>query len=274
VAHKLVYSSVAAAALALVLTAGPGRAAVFAEFTPDSPGANYMWRQSGGAGDEGAFYSVMGGFSPGAVGAAVHFSFLDPSLSALAFLPATFLLSSAVTTSTPATTGVDGSLTQGNVGGSFSFTYAGPTQTIGSITLTHNATNLLSGVFTSAFIKGLGSTLSGNMSSSPGALTFTSDVESFTKTVPGSQAFMFDLLSAQFAASPGKSLATLTAHGGGRFSFLTGDTKEPKSGVPEPATWGLMITGFGMVGGLTRAAAHGGRLRAALTAGVPVTAEG
>jgi hypothetical protein len=252
VTHKFVYPTVAAVALAFVLTAGPGHAAVFAEFTPDGPGANYMWRQSGGAGDQGAFYSVTDGFSPAAQGEAVHFSFLDPSLSALAFPPATFLLSSTVTTSTPATQGVDGSLTQGNIGGAFSFTYAGPTQTIGSITLTHNVTNLLSGVFTSAFIKGLGSTLSGNMSSTPGALTYTSDVESFTKSAPGSQDFVFNLLSAQFSASPGKSLATLTAHGGGSFGFLTRDFAAPIGGVPEPATWGLMITGFGMVGGLTR----------------------
>jgi hypothetical protein len=247
-----VYSTVAAAALAFVMTAGPGRAAVFADFTPTTSAADYKWLQSGAAGDEGSFFSIVNPASTVAQGRAVTFTYLDPALSALAFLPATFLLNGGVTTSTPATT--DGtSFTQLNVDGTFSFTYSGPTKTIGSITLTHDVTNLLSGVFTGAYIRGSTGSGSANLTSTLGTLSYTSDVESFTGIVPGSQEFAFNLLSAQpgFSAVAGKSLNTFTANGGGNFSFLTTGVGR-HGGVPEPATWGLMIAGFGMMGGLLR----------------------
>jgi hypothetical protein len=246
VAHNRFYASVAAVAFALVLTAGPGRAAVFADFTPDTASADFKWIRSGGAGDEGSFLSISNAASNVAQNTAVHFSFLDPALSALAFLPANFMLNSGVTTPTPATLNADGSYSQTNIDGSFSFTYTGPTQTIGSVHLVQNVTNLLSGVFSAAYIKGIGNSGSANLASTLGTLSYTSDVETFAGLAPGSEEFAFNMLAdrSAFTAVLGKALTGFSANGGGNFSFAS---------IPEPGAWLLMVAGFGGLGAAMRA---------------------
>src|SRR5689334_5792563 len=138
-----------AVALSALLQAPIAHAAVFAQFVPDSAAADFSWVN---AGANGQFVSGSG---TTASPVAVHFDFLDPSLSGLGFLPATFTLD-ASEVATPAIDNGGGLFTQTNVGGTFSFIYSGPTQTIGGVTLTQNVTNLLSGVFTGAWIQGIG----------------------------------------------------------------------------------------------------------------------
>jgi hypothetical protein len=241
-AHRNLTLAPAALALSLILQSPVAHAAVFAQFQPDTAAADFSWVNGG----SGGTFDSGSGATP--VGVATHFDFLDPSLSFLGFLPATFTLDAGVSAGHPAVDDGGGLFTQTNVDGSFSFIYSGPTQTIGSVTLTHGVTNLLSGVFTNAWIQGAGGSGSANRSAPVGSLTYTSDLEPFTGLVPNSEEFAFNLLSVSpgFGAAVGKALNTATASGGGNFSFVS-------VRVPEPASWTLMIVGFGLAGAGLRA---------------------
>ena len=78
-----------------------------------------------------------------------------------------------------------------------------------------------------------------------GSATYSSDVANLAGLTPGSEEFAFNLLnvSPHFGATTGQALNSFTANGGGNFGAL---------GVPEPATWGLMIVGFGGLGLMLR----------------------
>jgi hypothetical protein len=247
------FASAAAVAAALSVAA-PVHAAVFAQFTPDLASADYKWVRNG-AGTGGHFFSIVQGASTVAQGAKTHFSFLDPALAALAFLPATFKLDATVANGNPATQNA-GIWTQKGVSGSFSFIYSGVTTTIAGHTLIHNTTNLLSGVFTDAWISGAGGSGSANLAmGNGGTATYTSSVEPFLNLAANTEEFAFNLLGTVndfgtkkkplpgFNAVGGDALDSFRANGGGNFSFQT---------VPEPATWGLMIVGFAGVGAMVR----------------------
>ena len=252
-------ASAAALAMTLAASAAPAQASVFAQFTPDSNARDFRWINSG-PGDNGTgghFFSINTQGATAAQGVATHFSFLDPALSALAFIPATFTVDANVATGNPASVNSAGVWAQTGLNGSFSFIYSGATITnfMGSgIDLVHNS-NLLSGVFTGAWIQGSGGSGSFNLAQGNGGVaTYTSDYESFSHLSPGTEEFAFNLLSTSpgFGAKPGKALKSFRSNGGGNFSFVP---------VPEPASWGLMIVGFAGLGGLMR----GRRERAAAT---------
>jgi hypothetical protein len=230
---------VAAAAVALSLSALPAKAAVFADFTPDAGTADFKWVKTGNT--SGDFFSIAIVSNVSAVGAATHFSFLDPTLSALVFLPATFTMSASVANSAAINNG-GGAFTQPGVGGNFSFIYSGPTTTIGGVLLTQNVTNLLSGVFSGGTISGGGRSGAANLAvANGGVLSYTSDVETFTGMAPMTQEFAINLLNAEpkFQAAAGQALRSFNANGGGNFSFGV---------APEPGAWALMILGFGGLG--------------------------
>jgi len=228
-----------AVALAALLQGPIAHAAVFAQFQPDTSVPDFSWVNNGSSGQ------FLSGTGATASPIAVHFDFLDPSLSGLGFLPAAFTLD-ASTVATPAINNGGGLFTQTNVGGTFSFIYTGPTQTVGGVTLTQNVTNLLSGVFSGAWIQGIGGSGSANRSAPVGSLTYTSDLEHFAHLTAGTQEFAFNLLTVSpgFGASAGSSLNSFTADGGGNFSF--------SGAVPEPAAWAFMIAGFSLAGAMLR----------------------
>ena len=244
-------ASAAAVALSLAAAAAPAHASVFAQFSPDTGASDYKWINSGASnsGTGGEFLSIVSNASTVAQGVATHFSFLDPALSALAFIPATFTIDATVAAGHPATLQAStGVWTQTNLNGSFSFVYTGATiaNYLGSgINLVHNS-NLLSGVFTDAWIQGAGGSGSTNLANmNGGTVTYASAYKSFANVLPGSEEFALNLLnvSPAFGANTNKALKNFTANGGGNFSAIA---------VPEPATWGLMIVGFGGVGAMVR----------------------
>src|SRR5262245_33648948 len=104
----------AAAALALSLAAVglPVRAAVFAQFSPDTGSADFKWVRSGSPSTGGDLFTITSASATSTQGVATHFSFLDPALSALAFLPATFKLTANVPSGNPAVNGGGGVFTQ------------------------------------------------------------------------------------------------------------------------------------------------------------------
>ena len=90
-----------AAVVAAALAAQPAQAAVFAQFSPNTGDADFRWIRSAGLGTNGHLFSIVNPASTVAQAAATHFTFLDPALSALVFLPSTFKLDANVVT-TPA----------------------------------------------------------------------------------------------------------------------------------------------------------------------------
>jgi hypothetical protein len=243
------FVSAAVLAMALAASAAPVQAAVIAQFSPDTSAKDFRWINSAASdnGTGGHFISITNQNSTVAQGVATHFSFLDPALSALAFIPATFKIDATVANGHPASQNA-GVWTQTNLNGSFSFIYTGATinNFHGSgINLTHNS-NLLSGVFTDAWIQGAGGSGSTNLATlNGGVAAYTSAYRSFAHVAPGSEEFAFNLLSVSpaFGAKPGKAMKSFRANGGGNFSAAA---------VPEPATWGLMIVGFGGIGAVIR----------------------
>jgi hypothetical protein len=238
------------AAVSLPVAAG---AAVIAQFDPDTNAADYKWvRDAVGTGGEFSSVGTNGPTAGCTTCTATHFSFLDPALSALAFLPATFQIDAVAPDGNPAAVNGVGVWTQTGLDGHFHFTYWNPadafgsTQTIGGHTLTNGVTNLLSGIFTGAWIQGAGGSGSTNVTiANGGHATFASDLFSVSHVVAGTEEFSLNLLavSPSFGAPAGKALNSFTANGGGNFSAET---------VPEPAAWTLMILGFGGIGAILR----------------------
>ncbi len=262
---KALTTLASAAALAVTITAAlPAKAAVIATFSPVNSAADYRWIKSGGsgstAGTGGHFFSLAAIPDPAhkgrfltnnstvAQGVNVNFSFLDPDLLLLSNIPATFMIDGTIGTGHSANLNSAGIWTDTGLNGQFSFIYTGPTinNFHGSgIDLIANS-NLLSGTFTNAWIQGAGGSGSTNVSvGNGGSAHFTSSYEHFPGLVPNSEEFALNLLSVSpsFGASKNKALNSFRANGGGNFSAEM---------VPEPATWTMMIVGFGAVGALVR----------------------
>jgi hypothetical protein len=245
---KALTTFASAAALAVTLTAAavPAHAGVFAQFSPDTNASDYKWIKNNTGGE---FISITANTDTTAQAVATHFSYLEPSYAALAFLPAAFTIDATAAQGNPASFAAGpGTFTQTGLNGSFSFIYTGPTQTVGIFNLVHNVTNLLSGVFTNAWIQGAGGSGSTNVTiGNGGTATYNSGIVDFSHVPAGSEEFAFNLLNVSPAFGADlvhhKALNTFTANGGGNFHA---------DAVPEPATWGLMIMGFGGIGALIR----------------------
>ena len=222
-------------AVAAVSVASASQAATFATFTQVDSNPNVLWSNPGNT--TGGSFGSLSGASLGA--AHVYFSFLDPALAAaVSNVPADFNLVSSVPLGNPAIN--FGVLTQGALQGSFSFTYTGLPDLIVGATHFHTGANLLSGVFANGFISGIGSAGSAFAATASGSvISFTSAFKSFSGSVQRDFAINMTSITPLLSATPGKALKTFKASAGGAFS-----TKA----VPEPSTWAIMITGFGMIG--------------------------
>ena len=129
--------------IAAIAVAAPGHATVtFANFSAVSTADNFVWTKSG-----------LNATFDNAAGAQVDFKFLDGELAGSSLL-ANFTLTGAETGNAASSNGaIPPVLTQPGVGGSFDFTYAGPTTTVDGHLLTTGAT-LLSGTFTDGSLTG------------------------------------------------------------------------------------------------------------------------
>jgi len=234
------FASAAVLAATLAVAAAPAHASVFAQFSPDTNSSDYKWIKNNTGGE---FISTGTATDTTATAVATHFSFIDPTYAALSFLNAAFTIDATAAQGNPATLAPGpGTWTQTGLTGSFHFVYTGPTQTIDGFNLVSGVTHLLDGVFTDAWIQGAGGTGSTNVTiGNGGSASYSSDIVNFAGVTPGSEEFAFNLLnvSPHFGASANKALNSFTSNGGGNFSA---------AGVPEPATWGLMIVGFGGLG--------------------------
>ncbi len=242
-----------AAAASLAAFASASQAAQFARVTPSTDTVdNVVWTNTGtgGTGLGGTFDNLTGTSAT-----AYTIRFTSGPLAGVQ-IPVLFSL----TASSTAPAGIDASdtYTQPGIDGDFSFTYEGTT----GGGLTHGE-NLLSGHFTDAWIQGSGD--EGNFALSlanSGVVTFTSQYQNFTHVIAGSEGFTLELgLDDAFnhdkgivttpglnPAHPGagtNSIVSFEANMGGTFT-------DRLAAVPEPATWGLMLVGFGGMGVVLR----------------------
>lgn len=133
--------------------------------------------------------------------------------------------------------------------GTFSFVSATPVTFAGS-----TGTNFLSGTFNGGAFTALigGSTASYGNSTPPNTVNFTSSFLDFTESTERGLVFGISginplISAASFGAGPANFAGTIV----GSFSADVFAGNELPV-VPEPATWALMIGGFGMVGGAMR----------------------
>ena len=135
---------------------------------------------------------------------------------------------------------------QPNISGTFKFVYTGPTFTNVNNVLVATGANLLTGTFTGASFVGNRFSLTGNFNAAqPATMTFSSAFINFATSSQRTTAanLFFRRPYAAGANNTPRSVQDWQANSTGTFSAL---------GIPEPATWGLMIFGFGGAGAMLR----------------------
>jgi hypothetical protein len=182
--------------------------------------------------------------------AATVFTFDLTPLSAFGNLQSTFTFSAHETAA--ASSGSIGGVTYVTApyDGSFTYTYAGPTTTMGAVTLTTGET-LLQGTFTNAAFTARSSASGGGLADDSilGTVSYTSGLPSSVLPLASTgQSFSLDFIDmSPVAALQNGFLRHFTAVGSGQFSAdVTGGGGG--GGVPEPATWALMLTGVAGIG--------------------------
>ncbi len=222
----------ALAALGLVAglaAAAPASAVTFATFNPINSTANVS----------------LSGLTLSS-NSTVKFDYLDPALAALGDLTATFNLNATETGAI-----AFGPISLASFDGSFSLTSAGPTKTAGIYTV-HNGDDLLSGSFLGSVFSGYGSTGSLLDSILAGGLVSYNSNNFVTFDGLGDEglALAMTSITPTVKVLNGK-LTPFASVAQGGFS-ADGVTDGGGGGVPEPATWALMLTGFGLVGASIR----------------------
>lgn len=230
------FAASAVAALAVGVAASANAATIFATTNTLGSSPNFTFTNNGATG------TLTGSGST-----AFSFENLGNALDGLTNLNATFSLSATATGAASSAGAPTNLWTQTGVTGSFTYAYSGPNTTINGVTLTTGEV-LLKGTFDDAWIQGAGGTGSTNLAlGNGGTLTYSSDLSQLVIPAGSTSEFAYNLLNVTpaFGASQGQVLNSFTAQGDGKFDFTGG-------AVPEPATWALMIMGFGGAGALIR----------------------
>lgn len=252
---KALATAVVAAGTMFVATA-PAQAVItpFAQYQAIGNGANLRWQNNGTNGSNGtggSLYTTATASSTVPGSRLVSFSFLQPALAPFVTnVNALFTLSASVT-ATPAQL-LAGFLIQPGIAGTFSFVTTAPIAV--NNTVYAAGSNLLSATFSQAAIVGQRSGTSGSISASStnpaNTISYTSDFLSFDPAASLDFSLSLTSITSVLQATPTngiptRALRTFRALSTGSFS------SEPApivTAVPEPAVWGLMIVGFGLVG--------------------------
>ena len=241
-------TALAVGAVASLLAAAPSQATTFADYSAADSFNNIQWTQS-----DLATGGVLSATSASGDTAPVYFSFLTPALASLAHLQATFRFTGTAPDGSPATS-LAGLLAQPNLAGTFSFTYAGLADLTADGHVYHTGANLLSGTFGGAYIAGPNNGSSGSTfdaTSSGGSVSFASDFLTFMGVGDRSFSLSMTSIADPLNAGAGQSLDSFGAVSTGSFEAAIGGGGG-QGGVPEPASWALMILGFGVIGATLR----------------------
>lgn len=184
-----------------------------------------------------------------------YFTFQNPSLASIVNVDTLFTLNG--TTSSAATMSGN-TLTQPDVSGSFSFIYEGATPLVVGTHSYAAGTNLLSGTFSGANVSGQVGGSTGNLLDSifgGGTVVFTSGIDpsqlQFAAGGDKGLSLAFNALNHPLSHSTGSSLNSFKATTAGNFAADL-SVGGGGGGVPEPATWALMLIGVGGIGTMLR----------------------
>jgi PEP-CTERM motif len=230
--------------------------ATFSALTAD----NFYYQNASGsnASASSAFYSIGSPTGTTAAPVEVDFSFINLGSTyddAVSNVVADLTWSSS--SSTAAQSGFGLAIQSANTG---TFTITSTTSIkLGSITYAAGSV-LLAGTYTGGSISGTQGSTSGGFdvsNESGGTLTFTSDFLNFADVSEVDAAL--NLTSATTAGSTNKGLSsvaygtdalrTFKTDAGGSFSA---DPEPTANGVPEPASWAMMLLGVAGIGGMIR----------------------
>ena len=229
---KLLQTAALSAGAALMLAATGAGAVTFASFSAIDDNANLSLTGTS-----------LSASSP------VSFSFLTVGLSKFGPLSAILRVNAVETDAARF-----GSVEFGRFYGNFAFIYTGPATTVGSgkykLTIKTGQT-LLSGRFKKALLKGKGGEGGVRDSTLSGSVVFNSPFYTFSRAKLEEFNLSLSAVTPSFDLAAPHRLANFTAISEGTFT----------TAVPEPATWTLMLTGFGLMGAGLRA-----RRRSAQTA--------
>jgi hypothetical protein len=210
----------------------------FTTFAESGSGRIIAWKKGPGHSLDGSIFSTMAGHtSPGSP--LVIFNFQDTTHFLSGIMAKLTLTGTEI--GNPATSGAG--FEQCCIGGSFSFIYEGPdgvTDPAGNVYHT-GVTNLLSGAYTLARITGLGTSGAFHDSTDFGTISYTSDIIPDLSTAPAADfSIALAAIKPALGATPGEALNSFRAGASGAFSAALA--------IPEPASWAMMITGFGLLG--------------------------
>jgi hypothetical protein len=231
------FAAVAALALSATAIAGAASATTFIDVAIGTSGdpeshSQFTWTDNGGG--LGTLSSVAG--------ATATLYFDDPAFAAYSGLLDTFTLSATSTVASGGALDNNGTtLTEKGLDGDFAFM--------------NGTTLLLGGHVTGGWLQGAIGANSANFNNSSGVVTFTSDIPGLLNGLVN-ESFGFSLTGIPCAKGP-PMVGCVHVDGAG--TTTAGFTARSASGsfdgqlaVPEPATWGLMLVGFGGMGALLR----------------------
>ncbi len=250
-------------ALALAIVAATPAAAVvetFATYTAVGGGNNVRYVNSGTSASrttDALYYTIStnGGTTPGA--ATVNFSFLEPKLAPfITNVSALYTLNASFAKNSPAVGAT--TFSQDGLSGSFSFvstsaiTVSGP----GLVTTTYAAgSNLLSGTFTGGSLLGtINGTAAATFASGPNgpSFTYTSDFLNFRPNANFDRATSLTAINPRLVKAANGALRGFRAVNSGQFSSDPAPLAAAAAVVPEPASWAMLVAGFGLVGASLR----------------------
>jgi hypothetical protein len=217
------YVSAAALALSLAAAAAPAHASDIDVATSGAPGSNQVVWTATGPG-EGTF---------DVSGITTLLNFNDAIFNDGAGTQALLTIHGVATT--PGLSMALPNFTQAGIDGYFQFvSKANPTIV------------LLRGDFTNFWLTGIKGDKSGNLTSVGGHLNLTSAVADLSKITQDNAVFGFTNVAPKFGITGAGASAKLNSFNAGNLTGSFGGA------VPEPASWALMIMGFGGVGAMVR----------------------
>ena len=249
--------TIGAIAASTLVAVAPAQAAIttFAQYQA-APGtsANIYWKNNGTTasnGTGGSIYTIATNSATTAGSRLVSFSFLQGALMPFVTNASALFMLNATVAATPAQL-LGGFLIQPGIAGTFSFT------STSAITVNNTnyaaGSNLLSATFSQAAVFGQRAGTSGSFTATStdpaGTIVYTSDFLTFDPSSSLDFSLSLSSITSVLQAiptvgTPNRALRNFRALSTGSFSA---DPAPLVTAVPEPASWLLMIAGFGMVG--------------------------